>query len=75
MPTSSSKKHRDDPENSVGSTDDQLQASPESTDLTQLVWKHFEDEIRQTLIEVEESLSNEKVNPQHEVRKRKQEGK
>jgi len=61
MPTSSSKKHRDDPENSVGTSDEQAQASPESEDLSQLVWKHFEDVIRQTLIEVEESLSNDKI--------------
>jgi hypothetical protein len=34
------------------------QAYPESTDLAELVFKHFEDEIRETLIEVQESLAD-----------------
>ena len=57
MPTSSSNKHRDDSEHRVGATDDRTQASLESEDLAQLVWKYFADVIRETLIEV----SNEKV--------------
>jgi len=56
MPTSSPKKHRDS-EHRVGATDERAQASLESEDLAQLVWKYFEDVIRETLIEV----SNEKV--------------
>ena len=57
MPTSSPKKQRDRAENSAGATDEQVQASLESEDLAQLVWKYFADVIRETLIEV----SNEKV--------------
>jgi len=57
MPTSSSKKHRDRAENSAGASDERARASLESEDLAQLVWKYFEDVIRETLIEV----SNEKV--------------
>ena len=56
MPTSSPKKQRDHAENSAGATDEQVQASLESEDLAQLVWKYFADVIRETLIEV----SNEK---------------
>ena len=56
MPSSSPKKQRDRAENSAGATDEQVQASLESEDLAQLVWKYFEDVIRETLIEV----SNEK---------------
>jgi hypothetical protein len=57
MPKSSSKQNRDDSEHRIGATDERAQASLESEDLAQLVWKYFEDVIRGTLIEV----SNEKV--------------
>jgi hypothetical protein len=60
MPTNGSKKHRVDSENSAGATDDQAQASLESEELVQVVWKYFEDVIRETLAEV----SNHKVKPQ-----------
>lgn len=61
-------KLRDDAENnSTSAIDNQAPASPESENLVQLVWKYFEDVIRQTLIEVEESLSSEKINSQEDV--------
>jgi len=55
MPTSSSKKHRDDSGNSVSVTD-LGRVLPESEDLAQLVWKYFEEEIREALAEVDASI-------------------
>lgn len=51
------------------------QAYPESTDLAELVFKHFEDEIRETLIEVQESLADREIQPRLESTPRKQKGK
>ena len=53
MSTSSSKKPRDDSERRVGPTNDRAQASLVSEELPQLVWKYFEEEIREALAEVD----------------------
>jgi len=46
----------------------QQQVSLESGDLAQLVWKHFEDEIRETLMEVQETLAAEQAGSSEQVR-------
>jgi hypothetical protein len=57
--------------------DDNIEATsaPEHQDLAELVWKYFEDEIREAMMEVQESLSGEKVKSRQDLSKRKQEGK
>jgi hypothetical protein len=44
---------------------DRIENQAQAEDLAQLLFKYFGDEIREALIEVEGSLSNEKTMPQH----------
>jgi hypothetical protein len=43
-------------------TNQEPKTSQGSTDLVELVWKHFQDEIRQALLEVQEALGDESLN-------------
>ena len=44
----------------------------EPQDLAQLVWKYFENDIRETMIEVQDEIQAQKDGPADQTRQRKQ---
>jgi hypothetical protein len=46
--------------------------TPECQDLAQLVWKYFEKEIRETMVEVQEAIQADQSNSTCQVSQRKQ---
>ena len=52
--------------------DAEAASAPERQDLAQLVWKYFEKEIRETLIEVQEAIQAEHNSSTGQISQRKQ---
>jgi hypothetical protein len=46
-------------------------ADNRNQDLAELVWRHFQEEISQTLAEVQEDLAPEQSNPNYKISQRK----
>jgi hypothetical protein len=63
-----SEKHRRALSGNAVAAETKQQGARDPTNLAQLVWKHFEDEIREALMEVQETLAAEQAGPSEQGR-------
>jgi len=72
MPRAISNKHKEKPlanvtDHPVAGAKHERQVSPESMELAELFWKYFQTEIRETLLEIQESPNDENPKSQQKL--------